>query len=518
MEFIDTLQIYLTIAAILIYLLCYHQVRKLSYFRRIGVRCASTWPVLGSLPTSMSMGILEHDIHTIKQWGKVHGTYLGNHPTLVVAEPEYIKEIFIKQFHKFPHRTQVLYISDWWNNSVVMASGEHWRYMRSIITPAFSAAKLRKMQPQLNETLNTMSTTLLRMVENVRGGVLDMRKVLSALTMDIICNTSFGYRMNTLQDLDNEFSQHAKIVSTLSIESNPLNGLPLIMPCIKTIFKLLDLDYVNKDSLTYIKNVVSDMICTRRSENKACEGQIRDILQNLINAHTDEGHDTVDENGNICDNSYTFFKSRGLTDDELIANTIVVLMAGYDTTATTLTWMCYLLATNPDVQRKLVHCIEENIADDEPTYENVSGIEYLDWFLSETLRLYPAANRTGRDAVVDTEVCGSPIPAGLSVTVPIFAIHRMPEYWPQPEMCIPERFSPENKDKINPYTYLPFGAGPRVCLGVRMAQMLCKVVIVKFLQHFTFEVSDLTEENPVLETSLLTKPKNGMMLTLKPKK
>lgn len=512
MESTELIYIYLLFTLVLICLLCYHQIGKRWHFERIGIPCASTWPVLGSLPTAMRHGILLHDILTIKQYGKVHGTYLGNHPNLVVADPRYIKEIFIKQFNKFPHRMQALYISDWWSNSVVMASGDHWRYMRSVIVPAFSSVKLRQMQPQLTQTLHTLSTCLANQIASSARGTIDMRKVLSALTMDIICNTSFGHKMNTLQDLDNEFSRHAKIVSTLSIESNPLNGLPLILPCIKRLFRLLDLDYVNKTSLNYIKDFIHEMIFTRRSVGESQDVQIKDILQNLMNAHTEDAH--TDENGNICENSYKFFKQRGLTDDELIANALVVLMAGYDTTATTLTWMCYLLATNQDVQKKLVDAIDNSVGSGEPTYENVMSIEYLDWFLSETLRLYPAANRTGRDAIVETDVCGTLIQEGTSVTIPIYAIHRMPEYWSEPERCVPERFAPENKCKIIPYTYLPFGAGPRICLGIRMAQMLCKIVTVKLLQNFTLGVSEFTEKTPVLETSLLTKPKNGMFLSL----
>lgn len=514
MIFTELVYNYLLLAVAVVCCLCYHQLRKWFYFRRLRIPSASTWPIVGSLPTAMKLGILRHDIHTIERYGKVHGTFLGNHPNLVVADPEYIKEIFIKQFHKFPHRMQALYISDWWDNSVVMASGDHWRYMRSVITPAFSSLKLKQMQPQLTESLNTMSECLTNIVNELPDSNVDMRKVLSALTMDIICNTSFGYKMNTLKNLDNEFSRHAKIVSTLNIESNPLNGLPLIIPSIKHLFRLLDLDYVNKTSLGYIKGFVQKLICARRDDNNKFEENIKDILQNLMNAHTDINDQYVDENGNVCENSFHYFKQRGLSDDELIANALVVLMAGYDTTATTLTWMCYLLAKNKDVQKKLVDAIDIAVGQEEPSYENVMNIDYLDWFLSETLRLYPAANRTGRDAYVDTEVCGTYIPAGLSVTVPIYAIHRMPEYWSEPELCKPERFSPENRSKIIPYTYIPFGAGPRICLGIRMAQMLCKIVTVKILQKFTLDVSERTEMCPELETSLLTKPKNGVVLKI----
>ncbi|XP_060566860.1 cytochrome P450 3A24-like [Ruditapes philippinarum] len=522
---------YILLIIIVLLFIILHQRKKKQFFDNVGVTCEPTWPILGAFPTIHQQGILEHDIFAIEKYGTVHGSYLGNIPTLVVADPILVKEIFLRQSNNFPYRMQALYVSKWWENGVVIASGKHWRYLRALISPSFSTGRLREMQPRLLKCINVMIDCLNDKVE-VSGEIdCDIRAILGALTMDIICSTSFGIDMNTLRNMENDFTKHAKIVSTLNIESNPVNALPFIVPSIRRVFEFLDLDYVDKTSLNYVKNAVTDMINHRKSQT---DMSFKDTLSSLMNAH--KGQSETDINGNTTKsintprprypeqnykktlNEFQEFKEKGLSDDELAANALIVLMAGYDTTATTLTWMCYLLATHPDIQEKLLKEIDSIVGSDDPDYDSATKLEYLDCFLCETLRLYPAANRTGRDACVDTKVCDYNIKKGLSVTVPIYAMHRMSEYWNQPEQCIPERFSPENRHDINPYAYIPFGVGPRACVGMRMAQMMCKIIMVKFLQHFSVKVCDQTENPPLLEKSLLTKPVNGMFLKVVPRK
>uniref|UniRef100_A0A670JHN2 unspecific monooxygenase n=1 Tax=Podarcis muralis TaxID=64176 RepID=A0A670JHN2_PODMU len=119
-------------------------------------------------------------------------------------------------------------------------------------------------------------------------------------------------------------------------------------------------------------------------------------------------------------------------------------------------------------------------------------LEYLDMVLSETQRLYPFGGRLERLCKKDVEINGVTIPKGTLVMIPPYTLHRDPEYWPEPEEFRPERFSKENKDKIDPYTYLPFGAGPRNCLGMRFALVTMKVAIAILMQHFSFKVCDET--------------------------
>uniref|UniRef100_A0A8C6QRX1 unspecific monooxygenase n=2 Tax=Nannospalax galili TaxID=1026970 RepID=A0A8C6QRX1_NANGA len=136
-------------------------------------------------------------------------------------------------------------------------------------------------------------------------------------------------------------------------------------------------------------------------------------------------------------------------------------------------------------------------------------MEYLDMVLNETLRLYPIANRIERACKKDIELDGLFIPKGAIVAAPAFALHRDPKYWPEPEEFRPERFSKKNKGSIDPYVYLPFGNGPRNCIGMRFALMNMKLAITKVLQNFSFQ--------PCKETQIPIKlRRQGLLQTEKP--
>ncbi|CAO2630644.1 Cytochrome P450 3A31 [Lemmus lemmus] len=114
-------------------------------------------------------------------------------------------------------------------------------------------------------------------------------------------------------------------------------------------------------------------------------------------------------------------------------------------------------------------------------------MEYLDMVLNEILRLYPIGFRIDRVCKQDVDVDGVLVPKGSVVMIPVYALHHDPQYWPEPEEFHPERFSKENKGSINPYVYMPFGNGPRNCIGMRFALMSMKLALTKVLQNFSFQ-------------------------------
>ncbi|GFX11724.1 cytochrome P450 3A21 [Trichonephila clavipes] len=174
--------------------------------------------------------------------------------------------------------------------------------------------------------------------------------------------------------------------------------------------------------------------------------------------------------------------------DELVAQCVIFFLAGYDTTASTLSFASYLLALNPECQEKLHDEIVEavNNANGVLTYEAVQNMKYLDNVISETLRLLPPAVRLERQAVGDYKLgdTGITIPKGMIVTIPAYAMHRDPNYFPDPEKFDPDRFTPEERVKRDPYVYIPFGAGPRNCVGMRFALMEVKVCLAHVIATF----------------------------------
>ncbi|XP_077892855.1 cytochrome P450 3A9-like [Ictidomys tridecemlineatus] len=183
-----------------------------------------------------------------------------------------------------------------------------------------------------------------------------------------------------------------------------------------------------------------------------------------------------------------------LSDLEFVAQSIILIFAGYETTSNALSFILYELATHLDVQTKLQQKIDSTLPNKAPaTYETVIQMKYLDMVVNETLRLYPIAGRLERICKKDVEINGVPIRKGTVVMISSYVLHRDPQHWPEPEEFRLERFSKNNKDSINPYVYMPFGNGPRNCITMRFALMNIKLALVKVMQNFSFKTCKETQ-------------------------
>ncbi|KAM5228606.1 LOW QUALITY PROTEIN: cytochrome P450 3A4-like [Ctenodactylus gundi] len=201
-----------------------------------------------------------------------------------------------------------------------------------------------------------------------------------------------------------------------------------------------------------------------------------------------------------------------LSDAEILAQSIIFIFAG-ETTSSALSFIMYVLATHPDVQKKLQQEINTAFPNKAiPTYDTVMAMEYLDMVVNEALRMYPIGNRIERVCKKDTELNGMLIPKGTLLMVPVLGLHRDAKLWKDPEAFCPERFSKKNVDSIDPYTYLPFGAGPRNCIGMRFALMNMKLAITKVLQHFSLQPCKDTQIPLILSRQPLLQPEKPIVL------
>ena len=204
--------------------------------------------------------------------------------------------------------------------------------------------------------------------------------------------------------------------------------------------------------------------------------------------------------------------NKKLTNNEIAAQAWVFLLAGFETTATTLGYMSYLLATHPKIQerlhRELINAMDSN---QEIDYDKLQALPYLDACISETLRLFPPVFRLERECNTDMMLgnTGIYLQKGHSVEVLVYAMHHNEEYFPNAEKFSPERFLPENRHLILPYTYMPFGNGPRNCIGIRFALMEIKLALAHILTRFKFTKIDKTEQTiEFLPLSVLLIPKS----------
>ncbi|CAL1290445.1 unnamed protein product [Larinioides sclopetarius] len=183
--------------------------------------------------------------------------------------------------------------------------------------------------------------------------------------------------------------------------------------------------------------------------------------------------------------------------DELVAQCVIFFLAGYDTTSSTLSLATYELALNPDVQEKVYQEIVDTLkeANGELTYDTLKSMKYLDCIISETLRLYPPVLRNERQSVAEYTLgdTGITIPKNMLISIPVFAMHRDPEFFPNPDKFDPDRFTPEERQKRDPYCYQPFGAGPRNCVGMRFVLTEVKLCLAYVIANFKIKKSPKTQ-------------------------
>jgi cytochrome P450 len=200
-------------------------------------------------------------------------------------------------------------------------------------------------------------------------------------------------------------------------------------------------------------------------------------------------------------------------DDGLIRDQLLTMfIAGHDTSTAMLAWLLYLLGKHPAVLARVRDEVDANLKGEPPTIENTVPLRYLQCVIDETLRMYPPIHLGTRRILSDLQFQGYDLPEGKRANYSIYLTHRNPEHWPDPGVFNPDRFLPENERGRQPYTYLPFGGGPRNCIGAAFAQVEAKIVIARLIQTFDFTL-DPTKVHVYMGATL--EPRPGVIMTVK---
>jgi cytochrome P450 len=199
-----------------------------------------------------------------------------------------------------------------------------------------------------------------------------------------------------------------------------------------------------------------------------------------------------------------------MTDEQLIDNLLTFYLAGHETTAKALTWTLYLLARSPEWTSVLKDEIARVTGGAPVAAEHIDKLALTQQVVKESMRLFPPVPLISRQAVAETELGGHAIEVGTSIVIPIYAIHRHRARWQDPDMFDPARFAPDREAKLSRYQYMPFGAGPRICIGMAFAMIEATAMLATMLQAARFEPVDGSMPVPVARVTLV--PKGGMPL------
>ena len=204
-----------------------------------------------------------------------------------------------------------------------------------------------------------------------------------------------------------------------------------------------------------------------------------------------------------------------MSDTELRDEVATLVLAGHETTAQALTWTMMLLSQHPAVEARVVEELARVCGARQPTLDDLKALTYTGWVIDEALRLYPPAWLFERQARTAVEIEGYSYREGSLLAVSPWSLHRHPRYWPNPEGFDPERFSPERSAKRPRYTYLPFGGGPRQCIGINFALYEAKLVLATLMQRYSLELVPSQNLRPRAEITL--RPPEGMKMWLRPR-
>nr|QQL94722.1 cytochrome P450 3a40 [Lateolabrax maculatus] len=441
-------------------------------FEKLGIPGPKPVMYLGTVGRHNKVYYID-DNECAKKYGRVWGMYELRRPMLAVIDPDMLKTILVKECFTYFTNRRNFYLNGELYDAVSLVEDDHWRRVRNILTTSFTSGRIKDMFSIMKHNSRKLTTCLQSKADN--NEVINIKDVFGPYSMDVMASCAFSVDMDTINNPSSALITHGSKLLRFSTSLFIFQGFfPFFLP----LLELLGASFFPKASTNFFKTIVEKI---RAERNESSHQKLGDFLQNMIDSQSTSEPKKEKQN-------------KGLTDHEIISQAIMFVFAGYETSATTLVFVAYSLARNPEVMERLHEEIDSTFPNKGPVqYEALMQMEYLDSVVNECLRLYPPIGRLERKAKETVKINGITIPKDMLVMIPIYALHRDPELWPEPEEFRPDRFSKQNKQNINQYTYLPFGAGPRNCLGMRFALVTVKLALVEVLQNYSFSVCEETE-------------------------
>ncbi|CAB3404871.1 unnamed protein product [Caenorhabditis bovis] len=491
------------------------------YWRRRGIAGPLGYPFIG-----LSWQMLSHRYSPYvklgewtKKYGKVWGYTEGASKVLVISDADLVNEVFVKQFDNFYGRKKDPLITDVDTDPRVHlfhAEGARWKRLRNISSPTFSNNSLKK----LKNTIEESAFELLRHFEKntANGEQIDVLLYYQEFTLDVIGRIAMG--QHTTKMFENPLIESVKGI--FGNDRWPIILLAGTFPILAKTLRNILLTFPKFVGGNPIVNIIN--ICT-----KAVEDRIRQRELDLKNGiENQEPADFVDlfldarADGDLVLHQNSDFSlsnvkvNRQLTKQEIVAQLMVFMVAGFDTTALSLSYTSFLLATHPEIQRKVQEEMNRECPDPEVTFDQLSKLKYLDCVIRETLRLYPLGElANARRCINSTEIGGIPIERGTEILVDTWTIHHDPNIWgADADEFKPERW--ENGDETFPRgAYIPFGYGPRQCIGMRLAYMEERLLLTHILRKYSFTTGPKTQ-NPLKLVGRATIQPETVFLHLNP--
>ncbi|CAL8112251.1 unnamed protein product [Orchesella dallaii] len=412
------------------------------------------------------------DIERYKKYGPIWGSYVGRHPHVFVADPDLIRQIFVKDFAShFENRQDYEFGTELMNQSVEFQKYEEWRTLRNFLSPLFSTSKLKHMSEVIANCAEEFANDLKSECDEGGRVKLHGRDRFSTCLIDMFAQTTLGIRMEDSKNINNKFAQAFRALMNEEGEYNWIYSLSLSYPILSKFAPLFTEVTGMLDST--FRTIIKQRIASGSSSSKDFLDLLCDLWKRV-------------EAGE--------YKELGFTETTVLAQCVLFFLGGYETSATTLSHVLYIMAYHPEVQDKMEKELENALKNSKGgsiDHELISesNIPFITACINETLRIYPSVYRPERICGKDWSHNGISIKKGTVVMIPTWAANRNPKFYPdEPDKFKPERFLQENKGNIEPYAFTSFGFGPRNCIGMRFAYESMKLFICHIVKNFRVEL------------------------------
>jgi cytochrome P450 len=395
----------------------------------------------------------------------------------MLADPGGMKRVMLDNLANYP-KSEIMrrMLRPAIGNSLFNADGADWKWQRQAVAPVFTHRNVVALAPAMTATAERACN---RLAANSRAEL--VTEMLTA-TFDVICDVALSGREHfdgkTFSKAITQYFQTAGRASLLDFL-----GFPQWFP--------RPGELLAASSVHTMHDMVAAAIEARRAE---ASGGADDLLNHMLAARDPE-------------------TGQQMSKEELVHNMQFFIVAGHETTALALSWALYLLAHSPQWQDRVRAEVTGQLGGRAAGPDDLAAMPLVEQVLEEAMRLYPPVGLLARTVLAKDELCGRTVQPNDIMFLPIWALHRHEMWWDEPQKFDPGRFAPENRGKLNKYQYLPFGAGPRVCVGADFAMMQARIILATLVSRFRFTPAS---PGPAPVMMMTVRPEPGVFLNVAP--